>query len=262
MDDTVPSISLSLSSGMPADGPPQAALERSYIKANLKLLERCAPSLRASHAVLVKTREPTENYYLKNAVLLDLTGKLPISKNKFGTVAMSVTTLNWLNIEIEATTRENVLVNHEYPSQSQLEDKVDEGNRLVAQLLEVSDACFNALDVARAAVSKTGSIIRKWQKKFKEFPGSTLAMGKVPIRSFSKDELSLFLPVRHTTPKRWAAFQVSSPHLPEWLKTRARERFVGNHVNGQYYILDVEDWNQPKHPGKASSAETSDVPVE
>ncbi|EGO03760.1 putative peripheral membrane protein [Serpula lacrymans var. lacrymans S7.3] len=124
-------------------------------------------------------------------------------------------------------------------------------------------------------VSKTGSVIRKWQKQCKEY--RERGKGKISFRNFAKGDLALFLPTRNSVSKPWAAFNVSFPHyflqatghLAEQLKTRewivARitsltERIVdqkepssnpyalGNGI--KYYMLEVEDWTQSAQANK------------
>ncbi|KAG6335512.1 hypothetical protein ID866_3584 [Astraeus odoratus] len=118
-------------------------------------------------------------------------------------------------------------------------------------------------------VTKTGSVIRKWQKQCKEY--RERAKGKISFRNFGKGDLALFLPTRNSISKPWAAFNVSFPHyflqatghLAEQLKSRewivARitsitERVVdksepssnpyGLSDGIKYYMLEVEDWTQ------------------
>jgi autophagy-related protein 11 len=70
----------------------------------------------------------------------------------------------------------------------------------------------SAVDILRAfdhdnlleAIKDTGSTIRKWQKQCKEYRDR--AKGKISFRNFSKGDLALFLPMRNTTSKTWAAF--------------------------------------------------------
>lgn len=54
------------------------------------------------------------------------------------------------------------------------------------------------------AVSKTGTVIRKWQKQCKEY--RERAKGKISFRNFAKGDLALFLPTRNSVSKPWAAF--------------------------------------------------------
>ena len=54
------------------------------------------------------------------------------------------------------------------------------------------------------AVTKTGSIVRKWQKQCKEY--RERAKGKISFRNFAKGDLALFLPTRNSISKPWAAF--------------------------------------------------------
>ncbi|EIW78562.1 hypothetical protein CONPUDRAFT_138782 [Coniophora puteana RWD-64-598 SS2] len=124
-------------------------------------------------------------------------------------------------------------------------------------------------------ITKTGSIIRKWQKQCKEY--RERAKGKISFRNFGKGDLALFLPTRNSVSKPWAAFNVSFPHyflqatghLAEQLKTRewivARitsitERVVdhkdpssnpyGLGDGVKYYMLEVEDWTQSSQLNK------------
>jgi autophagy-related protein 11 len=53
-------------------------------------------------------------------------------------------------------------------------------------------------------ISKTGSVIRKWQKQCKEY--RERAKGKISFRNFAKGDLALFLPTRNSISKPWAAF--------------------------------------------------------
>ncbi|KAH7887046.1 putative peripheral membrane protein [Phlebopus sp. FC_14] len=118
-------------------------------------------------------------------------------------------------------------------------------------------------------ITKTGSVIRKWQKQCKEY--RERAKGKISFRNFAKGDLALFLPTRNSVSKPWAAFNVSFPHyfllaaghLAEQLKTRewivARITSITERVVDQkdpssnpyslghgikYYMLEVEDWTQ------------------
>ncbi|KAG2142447.1 putative peripheral membrane protein [Suillus clintonianus] len=129
------------------------------------------------------------------------------------------------------------------------------------------------------AVTRTGSIIRKWQKQCKEY--RERAKGKISFRNFAKGDLALFLPTRNSISKPWAAFNVSFPHyfllatghLAEQLKTRewivARitsitERVVdskdpssnpyGLGDGVKYYMLEVEDWTQAGQVNKRRPA--------
>lgn len=70
----------------------------------------------------------------------------------------------------------------------------------------------SALELLRAydhdhfldAVSKTGTVIRKWQKQCKEY--RERSKGKISFRNFAKGDLALFLPTRNSVSKPWAAF--------------------------------------------------------
>jgi autophagy-related protein 11 len=53
-------------------------------------------------------------------------------------------------------------------------------------------------------IAKTASTIHKWQKQCKEY--RERAKGKISFRNFSKGDLALFLPIRNSGPKSWAAF--------------------------------------------------------
>ncbi|KAH9478358.1 Autophagy-related protein 11 [Psilocybe cubensis] len=102
------------------------------------------------------------------------------------------------------------------------------------------------------AVTKTGTIIRKWQKQCKEY--RERAKGKISFRNFAKGDLALFLPTRNS----------ATGHLAEQLKTRewivARITSITERIVDQkdpssnpyglgdgvkYYMLEVEDWTQP-----------------
>ncbi|KIK99177.1 hypothetical protein PAXRUDRAFT_569510 [Paxillus rubicundulus Ve08.2h10] len=54
------------------------------------------------------------------------------------------------------------------------------------------------------AITKTGTVIRKWQKQCKEY--RERAKSKISFRNFSKGDLALFLPTRNSISKPWAAF--------------------------------------------------------
>lgn len=143
-----------------------------------------------------------------------------------------------------------------------------------------------ALDILRTfdhdhfleAITKTGAVIRKWQKQCKEYRDR--AKSKISFRNFAKGDLALFLPTRNSVSKPWAAFNVSFPHyflqandhLAEQLKSRewivARitsivERVVdhqdpnsnpyGLGEGVKYYMLEVEDWTQPASSKKRST---------
>ncbi|CAK5282862.1 unnamed protein product [Mycena citricolor] len=153
-----------------------------------------------------------------------------------------------------------------------------------------------ALDALRAfdhdhfveSVSKTGGVIRKWQKQCKEY--RERAKGKISFRNFAKGDLALFLPTRNSVLKPWAAFNVSFPHyflqatghLSDQLKTRewivARitsitERVVDHHDptsnpyglgdGVKYYMLEVEDWTQqqPQRRKGSSRRESAGQPT-
>ncbi|THV00458.1 hypothetical protein K435DRAFT_818316 [Dendrothele bispora CBS 962.96] len=127
-------------------------------------------------------------------------------------------------------------------------------------------------DHFQEAITKTGSVVRKWQKQCKEY--RERAKGKISFRNFAKGDLALFLPTRNSVSKPWAAFNVSFPHyflqatghLAEQLKSRewivARitsitERVVDRNDPSsnpyglgdgvKYYMLEVEDWTQPSN---------------
>lgn len=134
------------------------------------------------------------------------------------------------------------------------------------------------------AVAKTGSTIRKWQKHCKGYRERSKA--KISFRNFAQGDLALFLPTRNSPSRPWAAFNVSFPHyflqvtghLAEQLKTRewiiARITSILERVaepndpesnpyglgdNVKYYMLQVEDWDQPpkakqQRPAKNAAA--------
>ncbi|KAF8467125.1 autophagy-related protein 11-domain-containing protein [Russula ochroleuca] len=136
--------------------------------------------------------------------------------------------------------------------QWELEQKVEEAERLVAQLLETSiayrTAHFKALTVAQKNVNHDSSvpldepppvdpsnpagaveILRSFDHDhFLEVIANTSstirkwqkqckeyrerAKGKISFRNFAKGDLALFLPTRNSKLKPWAAFNVSFPH--------------------------------------------------
>lgn len=59
-------------------------------------------------------------------------------------------------------------------------------------------------DLFLDAVTKAGSVIRKWQKQCKEY--RERAKAKISFRNFTKGDLALFLPTRNSVSKPWAAF--------------------------------------------------------
>lgn len=128
------------------------------------------------------------------------------------------------------------------------------------------------------AIAKTGKTIRKWQKHCKGYRERSKA--KISFRNFAEGDLALFLPTRNST-RPWAAFNVSFPHyflqvtgrLAEQLKTRewivaritsilervAKSNDPESNPYGlgdgvKYYMVQVEDWNQPpkQRPSKTS----------
>ncbi|KAH9020846.1 autophagy-related protein 11-domain-containing protein [Lactarius pseudohatsudake] len=129
------------------------------------------------------------------------------------------------------------------------------------------------------AIAKTGKTIRKWQKHCKGYRERSKA--KISFRNFAEGDLALFLPTRNSTTRPWAAFNVSFPHyflqvtgrLAEQLNTRewivARITSILERVaepndpesnpyglkdGVKYYMVQVEDWNQPpkQRPSKTS----------
>ncbi|KAJ7239651.1 hypothetical protein C8J57DRAFT_1564697 [Mycena rebaudengoi] len=82
------------------------------------------------------------------------------------------------------------------------------------------------------AITKTGSTIRKWQKQCKEY--RERAKGKISFRNFAKGDLALFLPMRNSVSKPWAAFNGNGE--------------LGDGV--KYYMLEIEDWTQPSQQNK------------
>ncbi|KAH9973833.1 hypothetical protein BGW80DRAFT_1306660 [Lactifluus volemus] len=135
-------------------------------------------------------------------------------------------------------------------SQSEFEHKVEESERLIAQLLETSiayrTAHFKALTVAQAAIShpsisksigqlaeshtftanaKLGPTIPLDEpfpvdptdpagavEVLRSFDHDHFLEGKISFRNFAKGDLALFLPTRNSISKPWAAFNVSFPH--------------------------------------------------
>ncbi|KAH8995198.1 autophagy-related protein 11-domain-containing protein [Lactarius hatsudake] len=151
--------------------------------------------------------------------------------------------------------------------------------------LDLTDPA-GALEVLRSfdhdgfleAIAKVGKTIRKWQKHCKGYRERSKA--KISFRNFAEGDLALFLPTRNST-RPWAAFNVSFPHyflqvtgrLAEQLKTRewivARITSILERVaepndpesnpyglggGVKYYMVQVEDWNQPpkQRPSKTS----------
>ncbi|GJJ14937.1 hypothetical protein Clacol_009207 [Clathrus columnatus] len=137
------------------------------------------------------------------------------------------------------------------------------------------------------AVSKLGTIIRKWQKQCKEYRDR--AKGKITFRNFAKGDLALFLPTRNSVSKPWAAFNVSFPHyflsvnkhLAEQLKTRewivARITSITEQIVNvrdpstnpyglsdgiKFYMLQVEDWTQSNSRRKSSPPKSGSETVE
>ncbi|KAI0277952.1 hypothetical protein BGY98DRAFT_976913 [Russula aff. rugulosa BPL654] len=130
-------------------------------------------------------------------------------------------------------------------SQSEFEHKVEEAERLVAQLLETSiayrTAHFKALTLAQAAISHPSSMSKSIGQLTESHTmlanvkhGSNVPLdepspvlrsfdhdhflevirskGKISFRNFAKGDLALFLPTRNSVSKPWAAFNVSFPH--------------------------------------------------
>ncbi|KAH9026685.1 autophagy-related protein 11-domain-containing protein [Lactarius deliciosus] len=156
--------------------------------------------------------------------------------------------------------------------------------------LDLTDP-VGALEVLRSfdhdgfleAIAKAGKTIRKWQKHCKGYRERSKA--KISFRNFAEGDLALFLPTRNST-RPWAAFNVSFPHyflqatgrLAEQLKTRewivARITSILERVaepndpesnpyglgdGVKYYMVQVEDWNQPpkQRPSKTSRPEAT-----
>ncbi|KAH9059022.1 autophagy-related protein 11-domain-containing protein [Lactarius vividus] len=137
------------------------------------------------------------------------------------------------------------------------------------------------------AIAKTGKTIRKWQKHCKGYRERSKA--KISFRNFAEGDLALFLPTRNSNSARpWAAFNILFPHyflqttgrLAEQLKTRewivARitsilERVVepndpesnpyGLADGIRYYIVQVEDWNQPPRQRPSKTSRPGAAPV-
>jgi autophagy-related protein 11 len=66
------------------------------------------------------------------------------------------------------------------------------------------DACLDAL-------SKPVSALRKWQKQCKDY--RERAKGKITFRNFSRGDLALFLPIKNSVQKPWAAFNSTIHHF-------------------------------------------------
>jgi hypothetical protein len=78
---------------------------------------------------------------------------------------------------------------------------------LLAELQTLKNYDLNAFS---EAVSRTMSLVKKWQKSCKQY--RERSKNQIAFASFTKGDLALFLPTRNASAKSWAAFNIASPH--------------------------------------------------
>jgi len=133
------------------------------------------------------------------------------------------------------------------------------------------------------AVTRTMSLVKKWQKSCKQYRDK--AKDKLAFSNFSKGDLALFLPTRNSTVKPWAAFNISSPHnflkptpameeqikVRDWIVARIvkiEEDVVDNKRPGsnpyelaegiRFFILHVEQYTPPP-PSRARRSSSNNM---
>jgi autophagy-related protein 11 len=60
------------------------------------------------------------------------------------------------------------------------------------------------LDICAESLAKPVAVLRKWQRQCKDY--RERAKGKITFRNFTKGDLALFLPIKNSQQKPWAAF--------------------------------------------------------
>jgi autophagy-related protein 11 len=60
------------------------------------------------------------------------------------------------------------------------------------------------LDICAEALAKPVNVLKKWQRQCKEY--RERAKGRITFRNFAKGDLALFLPIKNSQQKPWAAF--------------------------------------------------------
>ncbi|PWN42414.1 hypothetical protein IE81DRAFT_366694 [Ceraceosorus guamensis] len=157
----------------------------------------------------------------------------------------------------------------------------------------------NAPDEARAKLDSLTTLVRKWQKAYRNSSekvarASNAARERIAFRNFAAGDLALFLPTRNaaSSVRPWAAFNISFPHYflnakgvlasqlqtKEWIVARITnidERIASNAVRqgddgsvnnpmqlaegSRFYMLDVDGWSNTSSSSAAASANAADV---